>query len=76
MRFLLRCAGINKGEQKVKYRVQLVNNRGDIIDESTGPLSAANAIGLIRAWESIILTLRGIAVESNKPNEVEPDHKE
>ncbi len=73
----------------MKYRVQLVNNHGDIIDESADSISAADAIGLIRAWESIILTLRDIAAKGNKPNdeatwdslgagfiEVEPDYEE
>jgi hypothetical protein len=37
----------------MKYRVQLVNSSGKVVDESAELVSAKDAIGLIRAWESI-----------------------
>jgi len=39
----------------MKYKVQLINEKsGEVVDESAELLSAENAIGLIRAWESIM----------------------
>ena len=39
----------------MKYRVQLISVRGNVIDESNGALSAEGAIGLIRGWESLVI---------------------
>ena len=53
----------------MKYKVYLVKDNGDVVDESAELLSAENAIGLIRAWESIISRPTTLAVDERNVSE-------